>query len=373
MAVCRSWNHDLFRFPVRVVVDGVDNPEEHTESTKAENDDFFSTWDKAPEHKPAPTPSAAQPPVISKPTVPRTVTSNSLQAGNLFQNGGSAKPDIRRTSSSIAATSSTTSTTKKSKLGGLGAKKAAAPINFAEAERKAAEDAERIKKLGYDRQREEEESRAKEAEMAAQEHSKRKTTDASTPPKLAMVSGNVDIHQGSSQDLERLGMGFRRLGFGAVPSVTSTSGGNSTYVSRPDSAHYLDCAFHLISPMEDKSEATSAMERFKNHKAISSDMFFGKNEYDPATTAESHSRLQDFQGATSISSDQYFGREEEHRGGLGDSGLLGDSSLANIENIARDAIAKVMAHPEVQNVGESIRTGALKVCLQLSVQPQHSP
>jgi ADP-ribosylation factor GTPase-activating protein 2/3 len=38
-------------------------------------------------------------------------------------------------------------------------------VDFAEAERKALEDAERIKQLGYDRQREEEEEKArKEAE-----------------------------------------------------------------------------------------------------------------------------------------------------------------------------------------------------------------
>ena len=56
---------------------------------------------------------------------------------------------------------------RKSKLGGLGAKKAAAPINFAEAERKAVEEAERIKQLGYDREKEkadEEENARKQAD-----------------------------------------------------------------------------------------------------------------------------------------------------------------------------------------------------------------
>lgn len=92
-------------------------------------------------------------------------------------------------------------------------------------------------------------------------------------------------------------------------------------------------------------------------------MYFGRNDYDPTVLAESKSRLQTFQGATSISSNQYFGRdeEEEFERASVDGGLLGDGNLANLENIARDAISKVMANPELQNVGESIRTGALKV------------
>jgi ADP-ribosylation factor GTPase-activating protein 2/3 len=73
--------------------------------------------------------------------------------------------------------------------------------------------------------------------------------------------------------------------------------------------------------------------------------------------------LQAFQGATSISSNQYFGRDEEETLAKDDmdGGLLGDGSLAGIENAARDAVSRVLANPDVQNIGESIRAGALKV------------
>ena len=96
-------------------------------------------------------------------------------------------------------------------------------------------------------------------------------------------------------------------------------------------------------------------------------MFFGRNSYDPDAVREAQTRLQSFQGATAISSNQYFGRdeEEEERGRMGghEGSLLGDgSSLAGLENAARDAVAKVLSNPDVQNVGETIRTGALKVC-----------
>jgi len=91
-------------------------------------------------------------------------------------------------------------------------------------------------------------------------------------------------------------------------------------------------------------------------------MYFGRKDYDPSFVSESQARLQNFQGATSISSSQYFGREEEEseRSSF-DGGLLGDGSLSSIELAAKDVISRVLANPDVQNVGENIRTSALKV------------
>ena len=96
-------------------------------------------------------------------------------------------------------------------------------------------------------------------------------------------------------------------------------------------------------------------------------MYFGRNDYDPQVVNEAQTRLQSFQGASSISSNQYFGREDEEDefGGQRNSteGLLGDGSLAGIETAARDAYARILANPDVQSMGDSIRTGALKVCI----------
>ena len=96
-------------------------------------------------------------------------------------------------------------------------------------------------------------------------------------------------------------------------------------------------------------------------------MFFGRNDYDPEGINEARTRLQAFQGATSISSNQYFGRDDEEdssnhtsQGGAG-GGVLGDGSLAGLESAARDAVSRIMSNPDVQNVGESIRMGAMKV------------
>lgn len=99
-------------------------------------------------------------------------------------------------------------------------------------------------------------------------------------------------------------------------------------------------------------------------------MYFGRNAYDPAAAAEAQTRLQSFQGATSISSSQYFGRDddEELRAsgfGSGGEGALGDGSLAGLESAAKDALQRVMSNPDVQQLGDNIRTGALKVGFSL--------
>jgi hypothetical protein len=92
-------------------------------------------------------------------------------------------------------------------------------------------------------------------------------------------------------------------------------------------------------------------------------MFFERGSYDPTSVSEGRARLAQFQGATSISSNQYFGREEEEAlSQASDGGVLGDGSLAGLENAARDAVSRIIANPDVQNLGESIRSGALKVC-----------
>lgn len=99
-------------------------------------------------------------------------------------------------------------------------------------------------------------------------------------------------------------------------------------------------------------------------------MYFGRNAYDPVAQSEAQTRLQSFQGANSISSNQYFGRDEEDEFGNGGiahtgDGAMGDGTLAGVEMAARDAIQRVLANPDVQNAAESIRAGALKVCLIL--------
>nr|VWO98181.1 Trihydroxynaphthalene reductase (EC (T3HN reductase) [Ganoderma boninense] len=327
--LARRVKEDAAKFPEKVVVEGAESVA--TPAAAGGEDDFFSSWDKpAVKSSPAASSKARVSARDRQGRQPRQRPANASKLGA-----------SRLNSSASSITSSASPAPKKSKLGGLGAKKAAAPVNFEEAERKAVEEAERIRQLGYDREREkaEEEERVRvAAEQAAA--NKAKASPAATKSTPA-PSSTVATPKGNAQDMERLGMGFKRLGFGAVPAAAASTSSTAS-----------------------EDAPTFAREKFGNQKAISSDMYFGRNSYDPQAIAEAQTRLQSFQGAQSISSNQYFGREEEEDSGVGhpvDAGVLGDGTLAGFELAARDAVSRVLANPDVQNAAESIRQGALKL------------
>lgn len=99
---------------------------------------------------------------------------------------------------------------------------------------------------------------------------------------------NVENHRHAdkdTQDVDRLGMGVARM------NVRKTTA--SSYSSR----------------QHQEEEITYARDKFGDAKSISSDQYFGRNQYDPSRIAENTARLAKFQGASSISSDQYFDRE----------------------------------------------------------------
>ncbi|KAG2197376.1 hypothetical protein INT46_006810 [Mucor plumbeus] len=64
---------------------------------------------------------------------------------------------------------------------------------------------------------------------------------------------------------------------------------------------------------EDNNNDHYARDKFGNAKAISSDQYFGRNDYNPQRSAVNESRLAQFQGSQSISSDQYFGRKSSEK------------------------------------------------------------
>ncbi|EIN12201.1 ArfGap-domain-containing protein [Punctularia strigosozonata HHB-11173 SS5] len=345
---------DAERFPAGIYVEGAaEAPISAPAAAKVDEDDFFSSWDKPSTPKTPSAPSQPTPPPVlgrvasSGPSAPRTVTSSSLRATS--SSGAAARAGkfgaSRINSTSSASSAASAAGPKKSKLGGLGAKKAAAPVDFDEAERKAAEEAERIKQLGKEKERQAEE-KARQAQEAAAAAAATKSTaptpTATTAKPAAAASSPNQARSGNDHDISRLGMGMKRIGLGAVPKSPAASSTSK-------------------APTED--ESTYARDKFGTQKAISSDMYFGRNAYDPSAVSEAQDRLKSFQGATSISSNQYFGREDEEDdlGGGSDGGALNDGSLANLEVAARDAIQRVLANPDVQNAAESIRAGALKL------------
>lgn len=214
---------DQFRYPEEVVITDLpaDTPSNGSSTPAEADDDFFSSWDKPSIKRPSNPPSrTSTPPVVSRTGSPF------LNAG---ANGSRSKSPLSATEekapspapTAIRPTSATrkTSTTSGAKKGGvLGAKKApklgakkvvASDIDFDEAERKAKEEAERIEKLGYDPEAEQAEADAKARTASA--------TVATPITSPAPISPNQSkTHERNSSDVERLGMGMGRLGFGQV-------------------------------------------------------------------------------------------------------------------------------------------------------------
>ena len=171
----RRVEDDARKNPHGIHIDGLELTPLAGASTPANgDDDFFTTWDKAPASKPATTKSTASPagpPGIGARTSsgPRTVTSSSLRN----------QPVTRTTSAPRVGGAGP-------KVSKLGAKKATTSINFEEAQRKAQEEEERIKRLGYDKKREEDEAKAvKEREAAERKAKGEQISRTSTPSTTA--------------------------------------------------------------------------------------------------------------------------------------------------------------------------------------------
>jgi ADP-ribosylation factor GTPase-activating protein 2/3 len=187
-----------------------------------------------------------------------------------------AKPAIRKTATGGPAKKNILGAKKK----GLGAKKIVASdgLDFEEAERKAREEAERIEKLGYDPD-------AEAAEAAATSKAASTTTTPSvlsptpvSPPRSGGFGSTKP--ERSSQDMERLGMGMGRLGFGQVGSAKAAAAPKK-----------MGGFGSVGKPAQDDSEKY-ARQKFGTQKGISSDEFFGRNAYDPQASQEAKSRLQ---------------------------------------------------------------------------------
>ncbi|KAK5998579.1 ADP-ribosylation factor GTPase-activating protein glo3 [Cladobotryum mycophilum] len=349
---------DAREFPGEVIVDGA---EVDGSSTPAENeDDFFSSWDKPAIKRPTPVGSrSSTPPVVGRTASPflnagANSKENSRAASPLASTDAVAesKPAVSRITTSAALRKTTSTSAKKTSVLGakkvqskLGAKKVTADvIDFDEAEKKAKEEAERIAKLGYDPEAEEETAKEKATSSAA---------NIISPTPVNPTRGSTQTHtrQKSNAEMERLGMGMGRLGFGQI-------GGNK---AAAPAAKKNAGGFGSVGPVKASAEDESdnfARSKFGGQKAISSDEYFGKGAYDSNAQAEAKSRLQGFEGATSISSNAYFGRSEEEE--VDDYG--------DIETAAKDFVRKfgITASDDLENLTSALGEGASK--LQSAIQ-----
>lgn len=372
----------MFRYPEDVVVTDIvaATPTDGTSTPAEPGDDFFSSWDKPSIKRPSNPPSRTQtPPVISRTASPFLnpgANSNGASRSKSPLPGPESEPSLapsRAVPSAVIRKTIATGVPRKTNVLGakktqkLGAKKlgGAEAVDFEAAEKKAKEEAERIEKLGYD----------PEAEEAAVQKTIRsasiseKTKIAAPTPVNPVKGYSVPKQERTESEMERLGMGMGRLGFGQVggnkPAAAASKkmGFGSVGASRTVEGQ----SGSIIHPGPQMSENTHlsldddekyARQKFGTQKGISSDEFFGRNTFDPSAQTEAKQRLQGFEGASSISSNAYFGRPEDDIPQADEYGSYGD-----LEGAARDFVRKfgVTAGDDLENLTNVLGEGATKL------------
>ncbi|KAK4226791.1 hypothetical protein QBC38DRAFT_479666 [Podospora fimiseda] len=369
---------DAREYPEEVVIDGLDVAES---STPAEDeDDFFSSWDKPAIKKPTPPISrTATPPVVGR-------------TGSPFLNAQVGK-EISRSSSPLAKTepaptvtrvSATTTVKKTTAAGGprktnvlgakkigtkLGAKKLGGDvlIDFDEAEKKAKEEAERIEKLGYDPEEESSKPSSSKDSGAAAILS---PTPVSSASRGTGYGGSSSGHsrEKSASEMERLGMGIGRLGFGQiggnkVAAAKKNAGGFGSVgpIKGNSNGRLYSFAFEsailgtdLLVKTDDDGD-NYARKKFGTQKAISSDEFFGKGMFNEEAQREAKSRLGGFEGASAISSNAYFGKEENED--------FGGDDYGDLESAAKDFVRRFgnTAGDDIDQLTQLVGEGASKL------------
>ncbi|KAL7922296.1 hypothetical protein ACQKWADRAFT_293060 [Trichoderma austrokoningii] len=344
---------DALEYPEEVIVDGLEADGSATPAGEPE-DDFFSSWDKPTIKKPTPPLSrTATPPVVGRTPSPFLSAGNKdvpRAASPLSKTDSTeSRPTASRVTTSAALRKSTPSGGPKKanilgakKVQKLGVKKVTGDIiDFDEAEKKAKEEAERIAKLGYDPEAEEEQATKSSAASSAA---------AIISPTPISPAPSSHTRQKSNAEMERLGMGMGRLGFGQIGGAKAAASSSSS------SAKKNAGGFGSVGPVKataaDDSE-NFARSKFGAQKAISSDEYFGKGSYDPNAQAEAKTRLQGFEGATAISSNAYFGRPEEED----------EEEYGDLESAAKDLVRKfgITAADDLENLTSALGEGASKL------------
>ncbi|KAJ9423826.1 hypothetical protein QL093DRAFT_2276777 [Fusarium oxysporum] len=193
--------------------------------------------------------------------------------------------------------------------------------------KEAKEEADRIAKLGYDPDAEEDPATKNASGSGA-------AIISPTPVSPSRGTSSSHTRQKSDAEVERLGMGMGRLGFGQI-------GGPKAAAAPKKNAGGFGSVGPVKAAAVDDSERY-ARDKFGTQKGISSDEFFGKGAYDPNSQAEAKTRLQGFEGATAISSNAYFGRPEDEP----------EEEYGDLESAAKDFVRKfgITAGDDLENL-----------------------
>ena len=346
-----------------MIDDGAGIAADGTSTPAADNadDDFFSSWDKPAIKRPSNPPSrVGTPPVISRTASPFLAapgtngarSKSPLNASGIAVETAEASlpaPTAIRANSATAirktAPTNATAAKRGNILGAkknqkLGAKKIVADdIDFDAAEKAAKAEADRIEKLGYD----------PEAETAAEKKAASINTKTEIKAPTPISPSSQAQHQRSPSEVERLGMGGARLGFGMTGKPANSAsapkklGFGSVGVKSAAQQGMLTGKCSAFANVVTDDDEKYARQKFGTQKGISSDEFFGRNAYDASQQAEAKTRLQGFEGASSISSNAYFGRPEDD---------IPEAGSEDLETMAKDFVRKMglTAGDDLENI-----------------------
>lgn len=259
---------DAKEYPNEVIVtDGADAGDGSNTPAGEPDDDFFSSWDKPAIKKPTPPISrTSTPPVVGRTGSPflnangKDIARASSPLAKAEDSETKAAASRITTSAALRKTPAASGPRKANVLGAkktqkLGVKKVTADfIDFDEAEKKAKEEAERIEKLGYDPDAEDETTT--KASASKTEASNIHAPVATTSAPRGGYGSSSHSREKSASEMERLGMGVKRLGFGQV-------GGAKAAAPAARNAG----GFGSVGPIKAAPESTSPFSSPKTNRA----------------------------------------------------------------------------------------------------------
>ncbi|PVH14427.1 uncharacterized protein CXQ87_002561 [Candidozyma duobushaemuli] len=327
----KTAQQDALKHPDEVTLDDTSDSlslvDGSSSSAAASTDDFFSNWSKPINSTPSP--------LGSRPSTPSAAGSNGGSASVSGDEAAPRKPAVR-TAAARAKNNANALAAKKSILSGKGngprTSRAAArrvkqqeeEIDFEELERKAKEEAEEAKKLGYKPQ----------AEPVSE------PAPRAPKPVSSLSLGSSSTPEETPKPVEETTVQFQKLGFGM------TQGGNDTSSTKKK---YNDVAY--------TGEVAS---KYGKQKGISSDEYFGRGpRFDENVRQEAQQKLQAFNGSQSISSSSYFGEEEE----AGQGPRRNQGGFGEFESAARDFASKFSgnANQDLDVLKDALEDGATKL------------
>ncbi|KAK6198094.1 GTP-ase activating protein for Arf [Scheffersomyces amazonensis] len=328
---------DAEKHPDVVTLDDItDNFSLNDSNGESSTDDFFSNFSKPINSTPSPlssrniTPNASSDDLTLKKKAVTTRTSSSVvTSSRLKNNGTAAKKSI------LSGKGNGPRTTRAIRKVNKGESE---DIDFDEIERKAKQEAEEAKKLGYNPSAEEPKSTTS-------------TVPAAGPRKTSLSLSSTKKETNSAPSIQETTVQFQKLGFGMVQGDNKVSNGPTK--------QYKEVKY--------TGEVTN---KFGTQKGISSDEFFGRGpRFDEQANNEAKAKLQSFNGAQSISSSSYFGEDESANGGAGGSGTRGNRStsisgqLGDIEASAREFASRFSgnANQDLDVLKDALEEGANKL------------